>query len=67
MIVGEIILQILLLIGAAIVGGVTYGLVMVQIDKYQNKKELKEQKEYYERYAEYRKKQMKARGKAKVK
>jgi flagellar basal body-associated protein FliL len=63
----KMIIQILILIGAAIVGGVTYGLVMVQIDKYQNKKELKEQKEYYERYAEYRRKQMKARGKTKVK
>ena len=61
------IIQILILIGAAIVGGVTYGLVMVQIDLYHSKKQAKEQKEYWERYAEYRKKQMKARGKAKVK
>ena len=60
------IVDIILLIGLiAFVGGVIYGFVMVQIDKHQNKKGLKEQKEYYERYSEYRKKQMKARGKIK--
>ena len=63
----EIIYGILLTVVIGFAGGVVYGFVMVQIDKYQHKKELKEQKEYYERYAEYRKKQMKARGKAKVK
>ena len=60
----EIIIQILIFIGVGVGGGVIYGLVMVQIDKYQNKKALKEQKEYYERYSEYKRKQMKARGKS---
>jgi hypothetical protein len=61
----EIIYGILLTVAVGFVGGVVYGFVMVQIDKHQNKKGLKEQKEYYERYSEYRKKQMKARGKIK--
>ena len=61
------IIQILLLIGAAVVGGLLYGLIMTQIDLYHSKKQAKEQKEYWERYAEYRKKQMKARGRTKVK
>jgi len=65
--IGEIIYGILLAVVVAFVGGIIYGFVMVQIDKYQHKKALKEQKEYYERYSEYRRKQMKARGKAKVK
>ena len=63
----EIIIQILIFIGVGVGGGVIYGLVMVQIDKYHSKKELKERKEYWERYAEYRRKQDKARGKVKVK
>ena len=62
-----IISRILLAVVVAFVGGVIYGFVMVQIDKYHSKKELKEREEYWERYAEYRKKQMKARGKAKIK
>ena len=56
------IIQVLILMGMAVVGGVLYGLIMTH-----SKKEAKEQKEYWERYAEYRKKQMKARGKTKVK
>ena len=63
----EIIYGILLTVVIGFAGGVVYGFVMVQIDKYQHKKALKEQEEYYKRYAEYRKKQIKARGKAKVK
>ena len=63
----KMIIQILLLIGAAVVGGLLYGLIMTQIDLYHSKKQAKEQKEYWERYAEYRKKQMKARGRTKVK
>ena len=61
------IIQVLILMGAAIVGGVLYGLVMTQIDLYHSKKQAKEQKEYWKRYAEYRRKQMKARGRTKVK
>ena len=53
--------------GAAVVGGILYGLIMTQIDLYHSKKQAKEQKEYWKRYAEYRKKQMKARGRTKVK
>ena len=63
----QIIVQILIFIGIGVGGGLLYGLVMTQIDLYHSKKEAKEQKEYWERYAEYRKKQIKARGKAKVK
>lgn len=63
----KMIIQILILIGVAVVGGLLYGLIMTQIDLYHSKKQAKEQKEYWERYAEYRKKQMKARGRTKVK
>ena len=61
------IVQVLILMGMAVVGGILYGLIMTQIDLYHSKKQAKEQKEYWERYAEYRRKQMKARGKAKLK
>jgi len=66
MMIEEIIYGILLVTGIVFIGGAIYGFVMVQIDKYRNKKGLKEQKEYYKRYTEYRRKQMKARGKAKI-
>jgi hypothetical protein len=63
----KMIIQVLILMGAAVVGGILYGLIMTQIDLYHSKKQAKEQKEYWKRYAEYRKKQMKARGRTKVK
>jgi len=63
----QIIVQILILIGIGVGGGLLYGLIMTRIDLYHSKKEAKEQKEYWERYAEYRKKQDRARGKAKIK
>jgi flagellar basal body-associated protein FliL len=61
------IIQILILIGVAVVGGLLYGIMMTQIDLYQSKKEAKKREEYWKRYEEYMMKARKARERDKIK